>query len=267
MSKVFAYGRASTDKQSLTEQVQKQKCRDYIKASLGEHKFAGWYYDAATSSRKPMLERDKGREILVLAQPGDHVVWAKLDRAFRSVLDGANTLLVLESKGVHIHSMDVGLDTTTPIGKCIMHILLAFAELEREQISQRTKDALAVKKGKWWRIAPIGWKKHKTKTGCRILPCDKEREQVEAMGALQFAGMGLRKIETYMRAVKRPRGGRSSRWNKNSIKMALIARAEGYPPDFVSDQVPLPPACVSSSLNFHDVLQSLGMKDTASTAV
>lgn len=48
----------------------------------------------------------------------------------------------LSAKGIHVISIMEGLDPTTPIGKAMMTILVALAELERENISQATKQRL-----------------------------------------------------------------------------------------------------------------------------
>ena len=254
MARVFAYGRASTGRQQLTEAVQKEKCTSYYKAKLTEdHEWGGFFYDAATSSRVSMLERPQGRQILLNAQEGDHIIWAKLDRAFRSTIDGARTFELLTQKGIYIHSIDINIDTSTPMGKCMLHIMLALAELERDQISQRTKDALHARPDgtNWHRNhVYIGWKKLKVKgkdksQKIRVVPCQDERNQVEAIAAMRYQyGYGLRTLAQKMRQVLRPDG---RQWNKNSIKKALVARSlhPPYPKRFVEDQEPLPLADAS----------------------
>jgi Resolvase, N terminal domain len=67
------------------------------------------------------------------------VVW-KLDRAFRSVVDGANTLQSLRSGGCGIRSLqEPWIDTTTPIGEAMYHITIAWAQLEKRQLTERVK--------------------------------------------------------------------------------------------------------------------------------
>ena len=200
-----------------------------------------------------MLERPQGRQILLNAQEGDHIIWAKLDRAFRSTIDGARTFELLTQKGIYIHSIDINIDTSTPMGKCMLHIMLALAELERDQISQRTKDALHARPDgtNWHRNhVYIGWKKLKVKgkdksQKIRVVPCQDERNQVEAIAAMRYQyGYGLRTLAQKMRQVLRPDG---RQWNKNSIKKALVARSlhPPYPKRFVEDQEPLPLADAS----------------------
>jgi len=229
MSMVYGYGRMSTDKQSLSEDAQRHKVEQHIQTNLAEHTYGGWLYDAATSGKKPLFERDNGRKLWALVQPGDHVVWAKLDRAFRSVVDGAGTLQMLHAKGVFVHSLDLGLDTSTPTGRFISTVLLAFAELERECIGDRTREGLAAKRraGKPTNsISPIGWRKVGVGPASYWMPCEKEREQVARIVAQRESGMTLTKCYWAWRKEPRPNG---HLWNRNSICRAVRAYHAGFP--------------------------------------
>lgn len=82
----------------------------------------------------------------------DMVLVYKLDRLSRSQKD---TLFLIEDvfdkHGVFFSSMTENFDTSTPFGKAILGILAVFAQLEREQIKERTmvgKDSRA-KAGLW----------------------------------------------------------------------------------------------------------------------
>jgi putative DNA-invertase from lambdoid prophage Rac len=226
---VYGYGRHSTDKQGLTEEAQRTKVEAYIRTHLPDQEYAGWVYDSATSGSQPLFERPSGRNLLTLLQPGDHVVWAKLDRAFRSVIDGASTLAMLGARRVFVHSLDLGLDTSTAIGRCICTVMLAFAELERSYASQRTKDALRVKRDAGKPAGakpPIGWHKVGKKRDSYYAPDMDERKQVQEISELRDAGMSYETIQLELRNVRRPNG---RRWNKNSIRLAVMAARLGFP--------------------------------------
>lgn len=82
----------------------------------------------------------------------DKVVVYKLDRLSRSQLD---TLYLIEkvflANNTDFVSMSENFDTSTPFGRAMIGILAVFAQLEREQIKERTmigKEARA-KEGKW----------------------------------------------------------------------------------------------------------------------
>jgi DNA invertase Pin-like site-specific DNA recombinase len=230
MPVVYAYGRASTGRQTITEDAQRSVCEEYIKRALVPegYTYGGWLYDSATSGTKPMFERDEGRKVWALVQPGDKIVWAKLDRAFRSVIDAAQTMQLLSHKGVSFNSLDLGLDTGSPIGRCVFTILTAFAELEVEFIRQRTRDSLREKRkaGKpHGRHAPVGWRKCGTGKDSYYLPDEAERKQVEAMAAMRKGGASLERITLAFYNVRRPNG---YKWNINSITRALKAQAARF---------------------------------------
>jgi DNA invertase Pin-like site-specific DNA recombinase len=234
MPVVYCYGRASTSSQTLTEDNQRSVCEEYVQRSLvpDGYTYGGWLYDSATSGSRPMFERDEGRKLWALVQPGDKIVWAKLDRAFRSVLDAAQTMLLLSQKDVSFNSLDLGLDTSTPIGRCVFTILTAFAELELEFIRQRTREGLRAKRksGKpHGKHAPIGWRKIGTKRDSYYMPCPEERAQVATMQTMRQSGASLERITLHMRSERRPNG---KRWNINSITRALRAAEARFPKAF-----------------------------------
>lgn len=234
MPVVYAYGRASTSNQTLTESHQREACEEYIKRVLlpDGYQFGGWLYDSATSGSRPMFERDEGRRLWALVQPGDKIVWAKLDRAFRSVLDAAQTMRLLTQKDVSFNSLDLGLDTSTPIGRCVFTILTAFAELELEFIRQRTRDGLRAKRktGKpHGKHAPIGWMKVGRKRDAYYMPDMTERGQVAEMLLLRRAGMSFERLVGHLRGVRRSNG---KAWNINSIIAAVKAAERRFPKAF-----------------------------------
>jgi putative DNA-invertase from lambdoid prophage Rac len=233
---VYAYGRASTGRQTLTEANQRAKCEEYIQRVLQPegYTFGGWLYDLATSGSSPMFEREEGRKLWALVQPGDKIVWAKLDRAFRSVVDAAQTMRLLQAKDVSFNSLDMGLDTSTPIGRCVFTILTAFAELELEFIRERTRDSLQAKRkaGKPHnKHAPIGWKKIGKGKDSYYLPDEEERRQVLEMLSLRNDGYSLEAITHHVYRWRRPNG---YRWNINSITRALKAAKARFAKEFVA---------------------------------
>lgn len=68
----------------------------------------------------------------------------RLDRAFRSVLDGVNTLERLRGWGVGFRSLsEPYIDTTTPFGEAMFHISAAWAQLERGILGERVSAGMA----------------------------------------------------------------------------------------------------------------------------
>jgi DNA invertase Pin-like site-specific DNA recombinase len=145
--RVWGYARASTKKQVDSPEVQKDHIKKYaVFNALGDVTF---FVDAAKSGKTPWEDRDAGRELFKQLRPGDHVVVARLDRAFRRLADCVVVLEKFERPGVKLHICDMlggAIDLSSPMGRFLIHILAAFAELERAFISERTRDGLAAKK-------------------------------------------------------------------------------------------------------------------------
>lgn len=182
----YAYGRHSTAKQEVTREVQEFRCREYYDRNLAPKGvlWGGFFYDAATSARIPFTEREKGRTIHVVAQPGDHIVVAKLDRPFRSLRDGVVSMEQWSDRGVYFHSLDLQVDTSTPIGKFFRTVLLAVAELEREFARERTRETVLLRQRQGVphsRGCPVGWRIVGQAPFRKYKPDEQERDLVKEM--------------------------------------------------------------------------------------
>jgi DNA invertase Pin-like site-specific DNA recombinase len=84
------------------------------------------------------------------------LVW-KLDRLGRSLKDLITTLDELGSLGIDFISYENQLDTSTPTGKLVFHVIGAVAEFEKDIIKERVKAGLenAKRKGKRLGRPPI----------------------------------------------------------------------------------------------------------------
>lgn len=118
----------------------------------------GWvlvemFEDPGTSG-KSMANRPRLAEALRLVESRqvDGLVAAKLDRLSRSLQDFAGIMASSYRRKWSLIVLDIGVDTTTPTGKAMAQMMGVFAELEREMIGQRTKDALAVRKAQGVRL-------------------------------------------------------------------------------------------------------------------
>src|SRR5215813_2989468 len=105
------------------------------------------------------LERPALRQLTVDIEAGvvDCVVVYKVDRLSRSLLDFARLLEVFDRRGVTFVSVTQQLNSHSPMGRLTLHILLSFAQFEREIISERTRDkqSAARRKGKWTGGLPV----------------------------------------------------------------------------------------------------------------
>jgi site-specific DNA recombinase len=70
------------------------------------------------------------------------VVVKKLDRLSRSLLDFEAFMLTAQKHEVEFISLKESFDTTGAMGKAMLRVALVFAQLEREQTSERVKDVM-----------------------------------------------------------------------------------------------------------------------------
>jgi len=125
-------GYIRVSKQEQNEALQ----RDALKEAGCEKYFS----DKITGSK---FERKGLEDLLAFVRPGDTVIVWKLDRLGRSLKDLIETLNILKDRGVDFISLTEKIDTTTPGGKLIFHLMGALAEFERDLIRERTNAGLA----------------------------------------------------------------------------------------------------------------------------
>jgi len=88
------------------------------------------------------------------------VLVKKVDRLSRSLVDFEKTYAILGQHGVDLVSLQESFDSTTAIGRAVLRIVLTFAQLEREQVSERTRDVMAhlARQGRYTgRYVPLGY--------------------------------------------------------------------------------------------------------------
>jgi DNA invertase Pin-like site-specific DNA recombinase len=100
-----------------------------------------------TVSGRVSWRKRKIADILEQTELGDTLIVSELSRLGRSMLECMEILSVASEKGVHIHAVKGNwqLDGTIQ-SKIIAMAFSMAAEIERDLISQRTKEALAAKK-------------------------------------------------------------------------------------------------------------------------
>jgi len=79
------------------------------------------------------------------------VVW-KLDRFGWSLRDRIEIVRILGEHSVELRSLHECIDTTTPTGKLIFHVLAALAEFEADLVRERTRAGLAAARSRGSRI-------------------------------------------------------------------------------------------------------------------
>ncbi len=145
MNRVVSYLRVSTDKQDLENQ--KLEIENYTKKL--SIKVDEWI-EVEMSSRKSFDKR-KIDNLLSKLKKEDVLIVSELSRLSRSIREIHNILHILMEKKINLHVIKQNIvtngeqDMTT---KILVTVLSMVAEMERDLISQRTKNGLALVKQK-----------------------------------------------------------------------------------------------------------------------
>lgn len=121
----IGYARVSKHEQNLALQLDKLKekgCTRIFTDTISGAKF----------------ERKELESALAFLREGDILVVWKLDRLGRSLRHLIDTITKLKDRNIGFISLTENIDTTTPGGKLIFHIMGALAEFERDLIRERT---------------------------------------------------------------------------------------------------------------------------------
>lgn len=124
---MVGYARVSTAEQNLEMQIEALHKAGVHKDSLHVEKVSG------AASRRPKLEW-----ALKTLRPGDTFTVWKMDRMARSLVDLLKRMEQIRAEGAQFKSLTEEIDTNTPGGRLVFHVLGAIAEFERDLIRERT---------------------------------------------------------------------------------------------------------------------------------
>ena len=140
------------------------------------------------------------------------VVVYKVDRLSRSLLDFARIMGVLDEHGASFVSVTQQFNTSAPLGRLTLNILLSFAQFEREIIAERTRDKIQAsrRKGQWTGgHLPLGYDRDPVTR--KLVINEREAEQVRAIFELYLASRSL--IQTVAEVNRRD--WRTKAWQTN----------------------------------------------------
>jgi site-specific DNA recombinase len=169
-------------------------------------------------------------QIMQRVQSGqsDGVIVAKLDRFARTLVGALNILEEFERIGAVLVSVADNIDLSTPMGKAFLRILLVFAELERDRISESWKLASSNAVARGIHIAkftPVGYDRRP----------DKRLQPNAQASAIREAFQMRASHRSYTEIAHRldetaPRPG-SGRWTRSMAERVIknrVYRGEAY---------------------------------------
>lgn len=204
---VIAYCRVSTEEQGDTGaglDAQEHAIRAACEAR-------GWQLTEIVrevASGKTLARRPALRDLLERMDSGEgprHLVVGSIDRLARSMLDWSTILERSQRKDWGLVLLNPSIDFSDYMGRAMANMLMTFAELEREMISDRTKKALAQRR-----------REGVTLGRPRAMPAD----TIGVLTDLRAKGLSIRKIadELNERGIRGPQGGR---WHPRNTYLAV----------------------------------------------
>jgi len=156
------------------------------------------------------------------ATRGALVVYS-LSRLARSTRDAIAIAEKLERSGADLVSLTENIDTTGAVGKLFFRMMAALAEFERDQIAERTTDALRHKKRNGERVGRIPFGSDLADDGVRLIENPDEQRIIAMIESLRSAGISYRAIaaELHRRGIAAKGGGR---WHASSVRHIAMQR-------------------------------------------
>lgn len=134
--KVAIYARVSTEDQTVENQLipLKRHCERMQ-----------WEYDVfeeKESTRKTRPVKNQVYQSLLKGEYDGLLIY-KFDRWARSTQELITEIEILTGRNIEIHSLNEGFDLNSSMGKAMLTVISAFAQLERDLIRERTLAGLA----------------------------------------------------------------------------------------------------------------------------
>lgn len=172
------YVRQSLDKKdSLSIESQIDKGLSFSDDNAEIYRDKGY---SGKNTDRPALQRLKND---IEANQIKRVFVYRLDRISRNISDFYNLYQLMESHNVKFISITENFDTSSPIGRAMMGVLIVFAQMERESIQERVKDNYYYRindDGRWpGGPAPLGFDNARTDQNKPTLKANSDIEFVK----------------------------------------------------------------------------------------
>jgi site-specific DNA recombinase len=229
-NRAILYRRVSTTEQAeegVSLATQEEMLRAYC--TLRKLEIVAVVTDAGVSGSVPLRDRQGGALVAaaVDTREAGAVVAVRLDRLFRDAADCLAETADWDRNGVALHLVDMGgssIDTSTSAGRFMLTVLAGVAEMERNRIRERTREAMAHKKARGELVGSVPFGYRLAGDGVRLEPEPAEQETIGKVLELRSSGLAIRTI------AQRLNGdgvtARGKRWHPTTIHK-LLTRAAG----------------------------------------
>jgi site-specific DNA recombinase len=215
--KAIGYVRVSTDEQAR-EGISLDNQRAKIEAYCQLHglDLAEIIEDEGKSAKDLNRDGMKGLVRLIERRRIKAVVVYKIDRVSRKVIDTLSLIELMEKHGIAFHSITEKIDTRSAMGRFFLNIMASLAQMERDLISERTRDALRHKISQGQRAGQVPFGYRLGADGITLKEHKAEQKVITTMRALRDGGASYRAICRELDA--KPGGGA---WHPQSVKNVL----------------------------------------------
>ncbi|MBA7495970.1 DNA-invertase hin [subsurface metagenome] len=192
-AQAIGYIRVSTSGQveeGVSLEAQQAKINAWCIAN--DYELLDVFIDAGISGKN--LNRKGLVEAIDILAPGTAIVVYSLSRLTRSTKDMLHLAEVIEDKQADLVSLSEKIDTTSAAGRMVFRMLAVLNEFERDQISERTKTALAHKKANGERIGTVPYGYRLTEDGKTLNKDENEQTVLTRMKRLRSKGHTLQAI-------------------------------------------------------------------------
>lgn len=219
MVKAVGYIRVSTEMQAnegVSLDAQSAKIAGYCE--LNDLELVEIIADAGKSAKT--TDRDGLQRALAMLASGEAqaLVVYKLDRLSRKVKDTLDLIEQIEQSKASLHSIVEKLDTSSALGRFFVNMTASLAQLERDQVSERTQMAMQHKKeqGQHCGAAPFGF----AMVDKELVRIEAESSVIGFIQSLRDEGLTLRQIADRLNAenIATQRGGK---WYATTVKNVL----------------------------------------------
>ncbi len=223
-TKALGYVRVSTQEQAdegISLDAQRAKLAAY--AALQDLDLIAVLADEGISGKRAD-NRPGLQEALRRLRSGEAaaLVVLKLDRLSRSTRDVLDLVDRCGREGWSLHSIGEKLDTSSAAGRFVVTIMAGLAQMEREQIGERTALAMSFLKASGRRVGAIPFGFDLATDGRTLVPNPEEQAIREEILALLGQGMSRRQVaaELNARGIRAKGGGR---WTHVQVGRAAAA--------------------------------------------
>lgn len=228
--KTVCYIRVSTQEQvvhGVSLAAQEERLSAYC--TMQGLEIARTFREEGISASKTLGTRPMGMQMMELVRRKKvaHIVALKLDRLFRNAEDALRQTSAWDAAGVTLHLVDMGgqsLNTSSAMGRMMLTMMAAFAEFERNLISERTSAALQHKKSHLQIYAQIPFGYDRAEDA--LVPNMPELELVDRMHKWRQAGCTLRGIAERLNAERVP-AKNDGRWHASTVRQILANPMHG----------------------------------------